>query len=302
MGLAAPRLLWKGTRPVNEQPTQRSGTQLPPGERAPDFTLSATPDQRLSLAEMRGRPVILAFYPADWSPVCGDEMSLLNEVLPAFHRFGAQLVGISTDGVWCHAAFAAERKLHFPLLADFEPKGEVARLYGVYRAAEGIAERRCSSSTPAGSFVGPMFRRSGSIPAPTGSSTRSRAFRPERRRRSRVMSHAIPPLAADDHIQGPSDAAMTLVEYGDYQCPYCGEAYPSSRPCSAPWAGSFASSSGTSRWWTCTSMPARRAEFAEAAAEAGVFWQAHDLLFENQDALDGRSLAAYGERLGSIPP
>ncbi|MCX5477441.1 redoxin domain-containing protein [Kaistia geumhonensis] len=124
-----------------EQMAPAPGAHLPPGTRAPDFTLPATPDQRLSLAEMRGHPVILAFYPADWSPVCGDEVSLFNEVLPEFHRFGAQLVGISTDGVWCHAAFAAERKLHFPLLADFEPKGEVARRYGVYRAAEGVADR-----------------------------------------------------------------------------------------------------------------------------------------------------------------
>lgn len=118
-----------------------SGAHLPAGVTAPDFTLSATPDQTLSLSEMKGHPVILAFYPADWSPVCGDEVSLLNEVLPEFHRLDAQLVGISTDGVWCHAAFATERKLHFPLLADFEPKGEVARRYGVYRDADGVANR-----------------------------------------------------------------------------------------------------------------------------------------------------------------
>ncbi|QTL04375.1 redoxin domain-containing protein [Aquabacter sp. L1I39] len=116
-------------------------TALQPGVTAPDFTLPATPDQALSLSEMKGHPVILAFYPADWSPVCGDEMSLLNAVLPEFHKMGAQLVGISTDGVWCHAAFAAERKLHFPLLADFEPKGETARRYGVYRPVEGVADR-----------------------------------------------------------------------------------------------------------------------------------------------------------------
>ncbi|MCB4770697.1 redoxin domain-containing protein [Ancylobacter sp. Lp-2] len=114
---------------------------LTSGEPAPAFSLPATPDQALSLADLKGRPVILAFYPADWSPVCGDQMALYNEILPEFHRYGAQLVGISTDGVWCHAAFAADRKLHFPLLADFEPKGGVARRYGVYREHDGTSER-----------------------------------------------------------------------------------------------------------------------------------------------------------------
>ncbi|OZI43656.1 peroxiredoxin [Bordetella genomosp. 5] len=116
-------------------------TALPAGTAAPPFSLPATPDQRVSLDELLGRPLILAFYPADWSPVCGDQMAFYNEVLPEFHRAGAQLVGISVDGVWCHAAFAADRHLHFPLLADFEPKGAVARSYGVYREAEGICER-----------------------------------------------------------------------------------------------------------------------------------------------------------------
>ena len=114
---------------------------LPPGTPAPDFTLPVTPDQKLSLAELRGQPVVLAFYPADWSPVCGDQMALYNEVLPEFHRFNAEVMGISVDGVWCHAAFARDRKLHFPLLADFEPKGDVAKRYGVYREADGICER-----------------------------------------------------------------------------------------------------------------------------------------------------------------
>ena len=111
------------------------------GEPAPDFALHSTPDQTVSLSELRGRPVILAFYPADWSPVCGDQMGLYNEVLPEFAKFAAELMGISVDGVWCHAAFARDRKLHFPLLADFEPKGAVARRYGVYRLAEGTSER-----------------------------------------------------------------------------------------------------------------------------------------------------------------
>src|ERR1700739_2080620 len=114
---------------------------LPPDTPAPDFTLHATPDQTLALKGLRGRPVILAFYPADWSPVCGDQMALYNEVLPEFQRFNAEILGISVDGPWCHAAFSRDRKLHFPLLADFEPKGATARLYGVYRARDGPTER-----------------------------------------------------------------------------------------------------------------------------------------------------------------
>ncbi|HEX7801629.1 MAG TPA: redoxin domain-containing protein [Pseudoxanthomonas sp.] len=111
------------------------------GERAPDFTLHSTPDQTVSLSQLRGHPVVLAFYPADWSPVCGDQMSLYNELLSEFRRFHAAVIGISVDGAWCHAAFALDRKLHFPLLSDFEPKGAVSRLYGVYQSLEGISER-----------------------------------------------------------------------------------------------------------------------------------------------------------------
>ena len=114
---------------------------LSAGTPAPDFTLHVTPDQMLSLKELRGRPVILAFYPADWSPVCGDQMALYNEILPEFHRFNAELMGISVDGAWCHAAFSRDRKLHFPLLADFEPKGAVSKLYGAFRDGEGVSER-----------------------------------------------------------------------------------------------------------------------------------------------------------------
>lgn len=111
------------------------------GETAPSFTLHSTPDQTVSLADLRGRRVILAFYPADWSPVCSDQMALYNEVLPEFAKFNAELMGISVDGAWCHAAFAESRKLHFPLLSDFEPKGAIARSYGVYRHEEGVCER-----------------------------------------------------------------------------------------------------------------------------------------------------------------
>jgi len=116
-------------------------TILAAGTPAPDFTLPVTPDQQISLSELRGRPVILAFYPADWSPVCGDQLALYNEVLSEFHKHHAELLGISVDSAWCHGAYSSQRKLHFPLLADFEPKGEVARRYGAYREHEGTAAR-----------------------------------------------------------------------------------------------------------------------------------------------------------------
>ena len=135
------------TRVDDARPDERRSSEAEParplqaGTPAPDFALRTTPDQEVSLSDFRGQPVILAFYPADWSPVCGDQMALYNEVLPEFQRLGAELLGISVDGVWCHLAFAHDRKLHFPLLADFEPKGAVARQYGVYRGRDGTSER-----------------------------------------------------------------------------------------------------------------------------------------------------------------
>jgi peroxiredoxin len=114
---------------------------LEAGSTAPDFELRATPDQFVKLSDFRGRPLILAFYPADWSPVCTDQMSLYNEVLPEFRRFGADLAGVSIDHAWCHVAFAQHRNLHFPLLADFHPKGDVAQRYGVYDDTVGMSKR-----------------------------------------------------------------------------------------------------------------------------------------------------------------
>ena len=118
-----------------------AGSVPAPGRPAPDFTLFSTPNQTLSLSELAGRPVIIAFYPADWSPVCSDQMALYQAVAPEFSRYGAALLGISVDGVWCHRAFAESRHIGFPLLADFEPKGQVSRLYGSYDAKLGEALR-----------------------------------------------------------------------------------------------------------------------------------------------------------------
>jgi peroxiredoxin len=123
--------------PQEEHPSQG----LPAGSQAPDFTLVASDDSQISLADYHGRRVILAFYPADWSPTCGDQLTLYNEVLPLFEEYDAQLLGISVDGKWSHRAYSEQRKFTFPLLSDFEPKGEVAKKYGVYDRKEGRSQR-----------------------------------------------------------------------------------------------------------------------------------------------------------------
>jgi len=119
----------------------RTPSVLKPGSKAPEFTLKSTPDQTVSLRDFRGRPVVIAFYPADWSPVCSDQMGLYAQVMPEFKNFDAEVLGVSVDGVWSHIAFARDRKLNFPLLSDFEPKGAVSSKYGAFNARIGESAR-----------------------------------------------------------------------------------------------------------------------------------------------------------------
>jgi peroxiredoxin len=128
-------------RSPKDEESRVAQTLPEPGQTAADFALPAGPDESVRLSDLRGRPVILAFYPADWSPVCSDQMALYALVRPEFDRYNAALLGISTDGVWCHRAFAEQHGINFPLLADFEPKGDVARRYGAYVNGEGVAAR-----------------------------------------------------------------------------------------------------------------------------------------------------------------
>jgi peroxiredoxin len=133
--------MFRGTRAAKQKGGPTPGSALGPGTLAPAFALVDQAGQPVTLRDFRGRPVVLVFYPADWSPVCGDQLTLYNEVLPLFEEHEAQVLAISVDGKWCHRAFAEQRRLRFPLLADFEPKGAVARLYGVYDAENGHAQR-----------------------------------------------------------------------------------------------------------------------------------------------------------------
>ncbi|GMU01562.1 redoxin domain-containing protein [Corallococcus caeni] len=115
---------------------------LPPGTRAPEWDAPSTPDgRRIKLADQRGSPVVLVFYPGDFTPVCTGELGLYNELLPEFGQFGAKVFGISCDSLWSHIAFAKELHIQIPLLSDFHPKGELSRRYNVYREDAGICER-----------------------------------------------------------------------------------------------------------------------------------------------------------------
>jgi peroxiredoxin len=168
------------------------------GTKAPDFTLRSTPDQSISLSEFRGRPVILAFYPADWSPTCGDQLALYNEVLPEFQRYNAELIGISVDGVWCHAAYSKARNLHFPLLADFEPKGAVAKAYGAYTPSAGMSGRALfvldGKGTIRWSYLSPM----GVNPGADGILAALEALGPDTRSVARPAAAAVRPVPRAD--------------------------------------------------------------------------------------------------------
>jgi len=144
------------------------GNPLPAGEKALEFKLPSHVGENagdvqeiFSLNELRGKKnVVLAFYPADWSAVCGDQLALYNELLPVFEKLDAELFGISVDSAFCHGAFRDARGYKMTLLADFEPKGKIAKLYGVYRDGDGFSERALfvidKEGTIRWSYVSPM--------------------------------------------------------------------------------------------------------------------------------------------------
>jgi peroxiredoxin/thiol-disulfide isomerase/thioredoxin len=287
---------------MNREANDRYMTQGPllPGTPAPDFTLYAAPEESVSLSDYRGESVVLAFYPADWSPLCVEQLKLFSTHLSAIQSLHSHLLGISVDGAWCHLSFAREQQLQFPLLADFEPKGAVARAFGVYRMLDGTSEHalfvidaggvvRWSHLAPAG--VDPGFNDLLAV-------LRSLAGASEERPAPQDMPQLTPPLSSRDHAQGPENAAVNLVEFGDYECPYCAEAYPVVKE--------IQRLLGQQLRYVFRHFPlanlhphARHAaEAAEAAAAQGRFWDMHALLYERQAQLDDEHLLQYARELG----
>lgn len=120
------------------------------GEKAPDFSLPNHKGEQISLSDFRGRKVMLAFYPSDFSPVCSDQLSIYQEVKPDLDEAGLEVVGVSIDHSWAHRAFRKELNLDFTLLADFHPKGQVAELYGAYLPDYGTSNRSLVLVDPEG--------------------------------------------------------------------------------------------------------------------------------------------------------
>ncbi|HEX6781443.1 MAG TPA: redoxin domain-containing protein [Solirubrobacterales bacterium] len=111
------------------------------GDSAPDFTLRDQDGEKISLSDFRGRKVLLIFYPGDFSPVCGDQLSIYQEVKPEIEAKGVEMIGVSVDSFFAHKAFQEKLGIDTRLLSDFEPKGEVARAYGSYVEKMGFANR-----------------------------------------------------------------------------------------------------------------------------------------------------------------
>jgi peroxiredoxin len=131
-------------RPLDRHQNTYQDQPLAPlsiGAQCPEFTLPHTPTARIALRGYLGQPVVLVFYPLDWEAVSRDQLVLYQKFAPEFERLGARLLGISVDSVYCHVAFARDARLHFPLLADFHPRGRVARRFGIYRDKQGMSAR-----------------------------------------------------------------------------------------------------------------------------------------------------------------
>ncbi len=276
-------------------------TALEVGARAPAFSLAASSrdeaerQEWLTERDFRGRPLILAFYPADWSPVCSDQMSLYNAVLPEFERLGATLVGVSVDGAFCHQAFARDRKLRFPLLADFEPKGRMATDYRVYREVDGTAERALFVIDGDGvirwSYVSP-------IDVNPGADGILRALEALHNESFQVDAASVGDATELEPV--------TLVEYGDYQCPYCRKAHPIVKQLQQRF--------GDRLRFRFYNFPLKQLHpYAMHAAEAAVsvrahagekaFWAMHDAIYAHQrdsaDSLDDAHLARYADEVGA---
>lgn len=267
---------------------------LPTDTPAPDFSLPDGEGNIHRLGELRGRNVVLAFYPGDRTSVCSSQLSLYQEVLDEIRGYDAELLAVSVDSQASHKAWAEEAHFTFPLLSDASPKGNTAQTYGVYRPNDGITDRALYFIDKAGTI-----RDSWAGEHPGIMPELSIVFAALRKLEGAPEVDDVESSAIDDDdwSQGPADA-VTLLEYGDLECPDCGRAYGEVKAL-------LAERGDTIRYvWRhfplTSSHPQAMgaAVAAEAAGAQGRFWEMVDLLLTHQQQLDDDDLRRYARQLG----
>lgn len=269
---------------------------LQPNTPAPDFTLPDAEGKPVSLSDFRGKHVVLAFYPADWSSVCTSQLSLYQETLDDIRGRSAEVIGISVDGRWSHKAWAEQHHITFPLLSDQWPHGAIAERYGVLRPKEGVSERALFFIDKDGlireTWVG---EHPGISPSLNIVFDALDTLQADQRSADRTMRSEVTP---DDWSIGPADAPVTLLEYGDLECSYCGQAHPEIKAVLAQYPDRVRF---VFRHFPITSLHPRAqaaALAAEVAGAQGKFWEMQDLLLRNQQHLEVTDLRRYALEIG----
>lgn len=268
---------------------------LQPGSSAPDFTLMDGEGTKHTLSNYRGKNVVLAFYPADWSSVCTSQLALYQAMIDEIRSYDAEVLAISVDNRWSHKAWAKHQQITFPLLSDFWPHGKIAQRYGVLRERDGITDRAVFVIDKEGvirtSWVGEhpgiapgldiVFNALKDVQGETVTSGDSEQYTA---------------LTAEDWSLGPEDAPLTLLEYADFECPYCRRAHDVITDLRAELGDQLRV---VYRHFPLPSHPHSliASEAAEAAGAQGKFWEMHDLLYANQKQLAVEDVLGYAEQL-----
>lgn len=261
-----------------------------PGTEAPDFDLPSSLGGRVSKADLQGQTYVLVFYPGDFTPVCTSELALFEQARPDIEASGAQLFGVSVDSLASHEAFARDQKLGFALLSDSHPKGQMSQGWKSLNADSGTSRRSLFVVGPDGKIVWSHLSPDGVNPGVDGVLRALSALGPDTGR-----GHAT---RDDFHMRGPADAAVTLTEFGDYQCPYCGQAYAELKKVFAHFGDRLRFQFRNFPLSNIHPYAEMAAEVAEAAGAQGKFWQMHDAIYENQPALSNDMLVGLAGQLG----
>jgi peroxiredoxin/predicted DsbA family dithiol-disulfide isomerase len=264
------------------------------GDRAPSFSLPSTLGKTISNADLKGSTYVLAFYPGDFTPVCGDQLSLYSEGLSKITALGASIFGVSVDSLTSHVAFAKARNLRFPLLSDFHPKGAASQAFGSYNEETGRSKRNLFVIDADGVVRWSHESPDAVNPGMDGILAALRSLNPEAASRA----PARPSQAPAGHFKGSADAKATLVEYGDYECPYCGMAYQELKRVFAHFGDSLRFEFRNFPLANMHPHAEMAAEAAEAAGAQGKFWEMHDALYETQRFLSPQLVSVLAQRLG----